>query len=196
MTGLPDGFAYVADLLDPREEADLARWCGSLDLRPFEYRGYRGLRRVISFGTRYDFAEEAAHPAQPIPEELEPLRVHVAAAFGIASSRLAHALITAYPVGAPIGWHRDRPVFGDVFGVSLLSACRFRLRRRTGATWQRAAVELAPRSAYALRGPARTLWEHSIAPADHLRYSVTFRTLTPGRGVNTESRHCGAIGRG
>jgi alkylated DNA repair dioxygenase AlkB len=28
-------------------------------------------------------------------------------------------LVSYYPSGATIGWHRDAPVFGDVVGVSL-----------------------------------------------------------------------------
>jgi alkylated DNA repair dioxygenase AlkB len=39
------------------------------------------------------------------------------------------------------------------------------------------ALELAPRSAYILRGDARWRWQHSIPPARALRYSITFRTL-------------------
>src|SRR4051794_21789357 len=132
---LPEGFAYVADLISPDEEAGLVAWFETLDLRPFAFHGYVGRRRVASFGTRYDFADEAAHPATPIPDELQPLRGRLAARFDAAPEALAHALITDYPVGAPIGWHRDRPVFGDVFGVSFLAPCRFRFRRRDGARW-------------------------------------------------------------
>jgi alkylated DNA repair dioxygenase AlkB len=68
-------------------------------------------------------------------------------------------------------------VFGDVIGVSFASSCRFRFRRKLGSFWERAAITLEPRSAYLLRGAARTEWEHSIPPADELRYSVTFRTV-------------------
>ena len=68
-------------------------------------------------------------------------------------------------------------MFEDVIGVSLVSACRFRLRRKQGNKWERASVVLEPRSAYLLRGPVRTDWEHSIPPAEQLRYSVTFRSL-------------------
>jgi hypothetical protein len=28
-----------------------------------------------------------------------------------------------------------------------------------------------------MSGTARSVWEHSIAPVDELRYSITFRTL-------------------
>ena len=95
---------------------------------------------------------------------------------------LPHVLVTEYAPGAGIGWHRDRPVFGDVLGVSFLSECRFRFRRRAGRTWERTEQVLAPRSAYLMRGPARTVWEHSIPAGEQLRYSVTFRTLKASAG--------------
>ncbi len=90
---------------------------------------------------------------------------------------MPHALITEYGPGAAIGWHRDKGVFSDVIGVSLLSPCTFRLRRRVGSSWERYSLIAEPRSAYLLRGEARTAWEHSIPAVETLRYSVTFRSL-------------------
>lgn len=177
---LPEGFVYLPALVPDGEADRLVAWFGTFELRPFEYRGYRGNRRVASFGTRYDFDGEGVQPAPEIPSALLPLRARVADRFGVAVDDLGHALVTEYRIGAPIGWHRDRPVFGDVFGVSFVSACRFRFRRRIDGAWERASVVLAPGSAYALRGPARTVWQHSIPPVDALRYSVTFRTIKPG----------------
>jgi alkylated DNA repair dioxygenase AlkB len=86
-------------------------------------------------------------------------------------------LVTEYGAQTGIGWHRDKSVFGDVIGLSLLSACRFRLRRKLDGQWQRVTVEAEPRSAYLLSGPARTEWEHSIPEVDAPRYSITFRSL-------------------
>jgi len=85
--------------------------------------------------------------------------------------------VTEYSAGAGIGWHRDKAMFGDVIGISLLSACTFRLRLRDGDGWRRASVVAEPRSAYLMRGPSRTDWEHSIPPVNQLRYSVTFRNF-------------------
>jgi alkylated DNA repair dioxygenase AlkB len=92
-------------------------------------------------------------------------------------NQLQQVLVTEYAPSAGIGWHRDRPEFKDVVGVSLRSPCLFRLRRKKDIRWERASIELQPRSAYLLRGPARTDWQHSIPPIDDLRYSVTFRSL-------------------
>jgi alkylated DNA repair dioxygenase AlkB len=88
-------------------------------------------------------------------------------------------MITEYAPGAGIGWHRDRPQFEDVVGVSFLAPCRFRFRQRQADGWRRASFNAEPRSAYLLRGPARRDWEHSIPRLQTLRYSITFRSFRP-----------------
>ena len=174
---MPEGFRYRPDLISPEQEAALAAWLGTLDFAPYEFQGYLAHRRVVSFGLRYDDRTRQVGPSAPIPAELLGLREKVAAFVGVAPGELQHVLINEYRAGVQIGWHRDRPQFQDVAGVSLLSPCLFRLRRRTATGFERAALTLAPRSAYVMQGPARNLWEHSIPPAEQLRYSVTFRTL-------------------
>jgi hypothetical protein len=173
-----EGFAYQTDLVSPDLERALVVRLGELDFKEFEFHGFLGKRRVVYFGVRYDFGDSKVHQAPGIPAFLHPLRDLAGKFAGIESSALKHALVTEYQPGAAIGWHRDRPVFRDVIGISLLSPCRFRLRRRFGAAWQRHVMTLAPRSAYLLRGAAREQWQHSIPPQELLRYSVTFRTLT------------------
>jgi alkylated DNA repair dioxygenase AlkB len=108
---------------------------------------------------------------------LLPLRERAAAFAGLAPDRLQHVLITEYRPGAAIGWHRDRANFGDVIGVSLVSPCTFRMRRRCGTSWEGAAMRLDRRSVYLMRGPSRDEWEHSIPAVDELRYSITFRSM-------------------
>ena len=90
-------------------------------------------------------------------------------------------LVTRYPPGAGIGWHRDAPQFGDVSGVSLLTACRMRFRRGRPRAWETVELTLEPRSAYVLSGPARTQWQHHIPPVTKERWSLTFRTLRHAR---------------
>lgn len=116
---------------------------------------------------------------EEIPEFLTTLRERAAAFAELMAEDLPHALITEYSPGTTIGWHRDKGVFGDVVGISLLSACIFRLRRKTGSTWERCSPTAEPRSAYLLRGASRTDWEHSIPAVEALRYSITFRSLRP-----------------
>lgn len=174
---LPEGFVYHPELISRAEEVELIAHFGGLPFREFEFHGYYGKRRTVSFGLHYDFGDMKVHEREPIPDFLLPLRDRAAGFAGVSADTLQHGLVTEYAPGAPIGWHRDRPVFGDVIGVSFVSACRFRFRRKGGSGWERAAVTLEPRSAYLLRGPVRTEWEHSIPPAEELRYSATFRTV-------------------
>jgi alkylated DNA repair dioxygenase AlkB len=174
---LPEGLRYQPELLSEVEERALAAELARLPFRAFEFRGFEGRRRVVSFGWRYDFNTSRLQPADPMPEPLLALRDKAAAFAERPAGDFAHALVTEYAPGAPIGWHRDRPEFGEVVGVSLLSPCVFRLRRKAGRGWERAAFTALPRSAYLLSGPARSEWEHSVPPVGALRYSVTFRTL-------------------
>jgi alkylated DNA repair dioxygenase AlkB len=174
---LPEGFRYEANILSPIQEQELLARFVQLDLKPFQFQGYEGNRRVMSFGLHYDFTEQKLKSTQEIPAFLLPLRSKAAQFADIDPDRLPHILITKYAAGAGIGWHRDRPVFGDVIGVSFLSECRFRFRRQVDRKWERAEQRLEPRSIYMMRGAARMIWEHSIPAGDQPRYSVTFRTL-------------------
>jgi len=173
----PSGFVYRPNLIDPAEEVALVEALGRLDLRAFEMRGYSARRLVASFGVRYGGPGQGLKHGPPIPDFLQPLRRKAGALAGLAPDALVHALANAYPPGAPIGWHRDRPAFGQVVGFSLLSPCVLRFRRPASEGWERRTVTLEPRSAYWLAGEARSTWEHSIPPVEALRYSVTFRTL-------------------
>jgi alkylated DNA repair dioxygenase AlkB len=174
---LPEGFEYRLELVSPDEEAELRNRFAELDFREFEFHGYLGKRRVVWFGAHYDFDQSTVRKTEDIPDFLMPLRESAAGFAKIAAAELEHALVTEYAPGAGIGWHRDRPVFHDVIGISLGAPCRFRLRRKRGSSWERASLIVERRSAYLLRGPARTEWQHSIPPVERLRYSVTFRSL-------------------
>jgi alkylated DNA repair dioxygenase AlkB len=177
----PEGFRYQADVLPLSEERELVERIRALPLKEFEFHGYVGRRRVLSYGWHYDFGERTLRQTDEIPPFFLALRERAAAFAGLAAGDLPHALVTEYGPGAAIGWHRDKGVFGDVVGISLLSPCVFRLRRRAGSAWERYALSVAPRSAYLLRGASRTEWEHSIPAVEALRYSITFRSLRPGR---------------
>jgi alkylated DNA repair dioxygenase AlkB len=173
----PEGFRYEAELITPGEEGELLRRLTALPFEPFQFRGSAGRRRVVSFGWRYDFNGPGLTEAAPIPDWLTPLRDRAAAFAGLHAEAFAHVLINEYREGAPIGWHRDRPVFDKVAGVSLQAAAVMRFRRRAGERWERRNAPLAPRSAYLLDGPARRDWEHSLPQAKAHRYSITFRNL-------------------
>ena len=174
---LPEGFRYEPQLISADDEVAVLEHVRGLPFRDFEFQGYLGKRRVVSYGWRYDFNERVLRDAEDIPPFLLSLREAAAAFAGLEPAQLQHVLVTEYGAGAGIGWHRDKAVFGDVIGISLLSACTFRLRRKAGSSWERASITAEPRSAYLLRGPSRTEWEHSIPAVDALRYSITFRNL-------------------
>jgi alkylated DNA repair dioxygenase AlkB len=175
--GLPEGLAYTPDLITRDEEVGLVARFEALPFKPYEFRGYLGNRRTVSFGWRYDHNRMRLDPAQDIPDILQDLRARCAAFAGLDPQSLHQVLVTEYAPGAGIGWHRDRPEFGEVVGVSFLAPCVFRMRRRQASGWERSSFSAEPRSAYVLRGAARTEWQHSITPMDRLRYSVTFRNL-------------------
>jgi alkylated DNA repair dioxygenase AlkB len=171
-------FRYCAEAIKPEDECSLVDQIAELPFKEFEFHGFEGKRRVVSFGCRYDFSQHKALPADPVPPFLLDFYRKVQAASGFVLPRLQQVLVTEYSPGAPIGWHKDRPVFNDVMGLSLASSCTFRLRRLVAkGQWERAAVHLERRSAYFLHGPARWQWEHSIPPLQKLRYSITFRNL-------------------
>src|SRR3954462_12796077 len=168
---------YTPALISPGEERRLQKKISDLPFKEFEFHGFLGKRRTVSFGWHYDFNGSGLKKAGELPEFLLLLRKRAAEFAGLEPAALEHALLIEYQSGAGIGWHRDRPQFGDVIGISLLAPCTFRLRRKINATWIRRTLIAEPRSAYLLRGGSRTEWEHSIPPLETLRYSLTFRTL-------------------
>lgn len=174
-----EGFRYQSDLLNEADEQTLLPHLRTLPFRDFEFHGYTGKRRVVSFGWKYDFSGEKLRKAEDIPEFLLRLRARAAAFANLEAEAFQHALVTEYGPGAGIGWHRDKAVFGEVVGISLLAPCVLRFRRKAGQKWERVNVLTEPRSAYHLTGPARTEWQHSILRVDELRYSITFRTMRP-----------------
>ena len=173
----PTGFRYRRDFLAQDAEQRLVGHFAELNFAPFEFHGFLGKRRVVSFGWRYDFGGGGLQETSAIPAFLISVRDRAAAVFGLQASDLQQVLVTEYAAGAAIGWHKDRSVFGDVVGISLLSSCTFRFRKKAGAKWDRHSLMLEPRSAYLLQGAARTEWEHSIPAVAELRYSITFRSL-------------------
>jgi alkylated DNA repair dioxygenase AlkB len=174
----PEGFRYAPELITPEEEVELLARIGDLPFREFEFHGYKGKRRIVSFGWHYDFGARTLRKAEDIPRFLLELRMVAAQFAGMEPSALQHVLVTEYGAGAGIGWHRDKAVFGIVVGISLLSPCVFRLRRNVGARrWDRVSLIAEPRSGYILSGAVREDWEHSIPSVSALRYSVTFRNM-------------------
>ena len=173
----PQGLKYQAGFLSPEEEKSLLRHIEVLPFKEFEFHGFTGKRRIVSFGWRYDFNGAGLSKTGDMPEFLTGVRARAEMFAGNAPGSFQQVLVTEYSPGAGIGWHKDRSVFGDVVGISLLSACTFRLRRRTAKGFERQILIAEPRSVYLLRGVSRTEWEHSIPGVESLRYSLTFRNV-------------------
>ena len=178
IAGLPEGLLYREDFVTVDEERELLAVLEALEFRPVTMRGQTARRTVRHFGLDYDYESGQVVPADPLPEPLVPLRDRCAALIGREPEDLVQILISRYPEGAGIGWHRDAPMFGSrIAGVSLGAPCRMRFQRAIGGEREVAAIELAPRSAYVLAGKARWSWQHSIPATKGVRHSITFRTL-------------------
>jgi alkylated DNA repair dioxygenase AlkB len=178
--GLPEGLVYRRDTIDAAEEAALIARLREVPFKPFEFQGFLGKRKTVAFGWAYRFDGTGMIRADPIPAWLLPARERAALLAGLPAQAFEQALLIDYEEGAGLGWHRDRPVFGDVVGITLMAPAPLRFRRRAGEKWQRFTQVVEPRSAYLLRGPARSIWQHSIAPMATRRYAITFRTLADG----------------
>jgi alkylated DNA repair dioxygenase AlkB len=172
------GLEYQPDFISEAEERHLMDRLSAEDLSPFRFHGWTGKRLTRTYGWRYDFDDASFAPVEPIPDWLQPLRAKSAGFAGVEPEDFAHVLLVRYDPGAGIGWHRDRPQFETVVGISLGSPAMLRFRRRKPGGFDRSSVELLPRSAYLLSGESRHEWEHSIAPGDSLRFSITLRTLS------------------
>ena len=178
-TAFPPGMRFETDWLGADEEAALIEAIGALDLREAQYKQYTARRRVASFGGKFDYDNNRLLPAPPIPPAFEPLRQRVARWLGVAPDLFSQMLVAEYAPGTPLGWHRDVPDFESIVGVSLLGEGEMRFRPYpppAGRTDAVRSLELPPRSAYVLEGPARWQWQHSIVPTKVLRYSISLRT--------------------
>ena len=177
----PEGFFYWDEFLTIEEEASLLRVIATIPLHTFVFQGYEAKRRVASFGYDYSFNNRRLTSGNPIPETFRPLIEKVAQKLNKPAEVFSELLITEYPPGAVINWHRDAPPFDIIAGISLKASCTFRLRphatNKEVTTRKIIPVPLAPRSLYLITDDARTVWEHSTAPVKDTRYSITLRTL-------------------
>ena len=178
MEPLPEGLRYLPEFVSADEERALLAQMPSAPFGEVRMHGVVAKRRTAHYGWDYGYSSWQIAPAAAVPGWLWPLRQRAAELIGAAEEELEEVLLSEYPAGAGIGWHRDAPMFGpQVIGVSLGAPCRMRFQRGKGEARETAALVLEPRSAYVLDGPARSAWQHSIPKAPALRYSITFRTV-------------------
>jgi alkylated DNA repair dioxygenase AlkB len=174
--GVP-GLLLVPEAVEERQQTELTAHIDVAPLEPFQFGQWQGKRLTYHYGRAYDFSRHRLDEAPPLPDWLLDLREKLAPQADLPADAFPAALLIRYDPGAGIGWHRDRPQYGDVIGLSLGAPTTMRLRRRTASGFERRNVLLPPRSLYRLSGEVRWEWEHSIAPMDQTRWSITFRTL-------------------
>jgi alkylated DNA repair dioxygenase AlkB len=172
------GLSQAGAIVTPGEEQMLITSIDATQLSPFRFHGWLGKRLTASYGWRYDFDDASFAPAEAIPDWLLPLRAKAARFACLKPGEFVQALLIRYDPGAGIGWHRDRPVFAQIVGISLGAPATMRFRRRRPGGFDRASAFLMPRSIYHLTGEARYEWEHSIAAIEVTRWSITFRSLS------------------
>ncbi|RTZ44621.1 alpha-ketoglutarate-dependent dioxygenase AlkB [Candidimonas sp. SYP-B2681] len=178
----PAGLRYQDNFLSPKEEQALIDVIRTLPLSEMQYKAYTAKRRILSFEGQYDFSDNTLRPSPACPDFLKPLRARVADWAHVSPEQIRQILIAEYQTGTPLGWHRDVPDFEDIIGVSLQGEAVLRFRPYPPMQPSKADIiklTLLPRSIYVLRGPARWAWQHSVAPTRSLRYSITFRTISP-----------------
>lgn len=185
----PPGLCLEPDAIDAAEAdhllaiVDAAPWSDALS------------RRVQHYGAVYDYRSGGARPPKrlgPLPGWLSALAERLAAR-GLFAAPPDQVIANEYLPGQGIAPHVDRlDHFGEaVASLSLCGACVMRFSHpETGAT---ADLHLPPRSLLAMRGEARRVWRHGIAPRKTdpgktdpgpsgripraRRVSLTFRTL-------------------
>ena len=176
----PRGFFYYPDFITATEEEQLIEEIRQQVLRPMQFQGYEAKRKVASFGYDWSFENRRLSKGKDIPPPFHPIIEKLADHMKIGYKEIAELLLTEYPEGSVINWHRDAPPFDLIAGVSLNSDCIFRLRPHDKARQGRGSVISIPvkrRSLYVMRDEARSEWQHSTAPVKAPRYSITFRTL-------------------
>lgn len=180
------GLAHAPDFISAADEAALIARIDAATPTPFRFQGWTGKRLTRSYGWSYDYETGLFAPVDPIPDWLQALKTGAEQFAELARGEIVQALIIRYDPGAGIGWHKDRPVFEHVIGISLGAPASLRLRRRTDGKFERTSALLAPRGIYHLAGEARHEWEHSITAMDETRWSITFRSFSDRGRVAAE----------
>ena len=176
----PQGFVYYPGFINKDEEEKLLEATSGIELHHLLFHGYEAKRKIASFGWDWSFEKRTLSKGKEIPKAFNFLIQKIAEHLSLSKETFAELLITEYPVGSVINWHRDAPPFDLIAGISLLSDCTFRLRPYDKAKQKRNAIisfTAEQRSLYIINDAARSDWEHSIAPTKKLRYSITLRTL-------------------
>jgi len=74
----PVGWRYAGGFLERSEEESLLLVVRSLEFEFTRYKDWTALRRIVSYGARYDFSRNRLEPAAAIPGFLSGLRQRAA----------------------------------------------------------------------------------------------------------------------
>ena len=179
---IPEGFHYFPDFLTQAEELELIVEIEKIPLSALIFQGFEAKRKIASFGHDWSFEQRTLSKGNDIPAIFKPLIEKIADRLNLKQEDFVEILLTEYPMGSVINWHRDAAPFDTIAGISLLSDCVFRFRPHDKTKQGRSAIIPLPvkrRSLYIIQGVSRTDWQHSISPVKNLRYSITLRTLKP-----------------
>lgn len=175
--GYPPGFKFYPEVISLEEERELLSHISTLHWEEVRFHGVVARRRVAHFGHGYEFGKRTLTSAPPIPDFLRQQAKKVAAFLQVQEVNISEILVTHYPEGAPIDWHRDAPAFESLFGISIKGSAVLKLRKIGEEKTSVQKVPLPPRSGYSIMGEARWRWQHHIPPQKEERFSITFRTL-------------------
>jgi alkylated DNA repair dioxygenase AlkB len=143
---VPEGFVYADDILSGREESELVKALEILAFAPFDFHGFLGKRRIVSFGWRYDYSGRALRQSSPMPDFLLPLRAAASRFAKVPPDSFQQALVTEYAPGAGIGWQGQADVRGcrGVFasGGLHLAIPQKETRRRLGEDFSRSQAQV------------------------------------------------------
>lgn len=179
---LPSGLVYRPEFLTIEEEEVLLAYLQNLPLARAVYRDqYQARRRHVGFGWGWDYRNQRFIKGEPLPPFLHSTQRKIAKWLNSKPEHVVEALVNEYTPKSAIGWHVDNEGFEKVIGISLGNWARMRFRplrkKFERESKNIVSIELEPRSAYIMQGEVRWHWQHSVAPVEALRYSITFRTL-------------------
>ena len=202
---LPQGLVYQPDFLTREEEGALLAAIAPLPLREARFREYFAKRRVAHFhdgddAPAYDDGGADSFTSGPLPAFLVSLRNKVARRLELRPETFVHALVSEYRPGTPIGWHRDKPVYGIVAGLSLAGWGRMRFRpydaqdaRHTAMLRSRAALAVR----HARRDPLAVAAQHAADEGAALLDHAAHARHRAGAGAVPRQRVTGSepVGR-
>ena len=130
---LPEGFRYQPDFISAEQEQQLLDQIRELPFQAFQFRGFEGKRRTVSYGWRYDFNQQKLQKADAVADFLLPVREMAGRFAGLEPEALEQVTVIEYSPGSAIGWHKDRPMFGDEWEHSIppVDTLRYSITMRT-----------------------------------------------------------------